>query len=66
MFGAIIRQARLKVGLSQRQLGLLCGYTEASAEHTVQRWEYDQTDPPARVLRALAEALHLRIDQLVP
>lgn len=66
MIGQIIRKARKAAGLTQKQLGLLCGFSEASAERVVQFWECDQRDPPIEKLRDLAKALKIPLDRLVP
>lgn len=64
--GEIIRKNRKKAGLSQKQLGLLCGYIPTSAERVVQYWEKDAREPSVKVLRKLADALGLTLDQLIP
>lgn len=66
MLGKIIKPARQKLGLTQKQLGLLCGYPESSAERTVQHWEHDRQNPPLEKIRALAAALKIPLDQLIP
>lgn len=66
MLGTIIRKARKEAGLTQKQLGILCGYSEASAENTVQYWEYDKRDPPLEKLRILCKALGISLEQLIP
>ena len=66
MLGHIIKPARQKLGLTQKKLGLLCGYPEGSACRIVQLWEHDKQNPPIEKLRALAEALHITLDQLIP
>lgn len=66
MFGALIRQKRKEAQLTQKQLGLLCGYEAKSAENVVQNWEYDKQPVPLEKLRALAKALNIPIDSLIP
>lgn len=63
---AQLRAARIAAGLTQRQLGEMCGYTGNSAERTVQNWEYGKQSPPLDRLRALADALHVSLDYLIP
>ena len=61
-----IKAARLACGLTQKQLGELCGYSKSSAEHTVQRWEYGDRYVPHEKLRLVAKLLHLTLDDLIP
>lgn len=61
-----IKQARLAVGLTQQQLGELCGYTTASASRTVQRWEAGDRYVPHEKLRAVAKLLRLNLEDLIP
>lgn len=63
---AQLRTARIAAGLTQRQLGEMCGYTGNSAERTVQHWESGRSAPPIDKLRALANALHVTLDYLIP
>ena len=63
---AQLRTARVAAGLTQRQLGEMCGYTGNSAERTVQHWESGRSAPPIDKLRALANALHVTLDYLIP
>ena len=63
---AQLRAARIAAGLTQKQLGLACGYIESSAERTVQHWESGKQSPPLDKLRALADALHVSLDYLIP
>lgn len=66
MLGKIIKEARIGARLTQKKLGLLCGYSEQSAERIVQFWEKDLRDPPLDKLRPLAKALKITLDELVP
>lgn len=66
MLGEKIKQARKAAHLTQKQLGLLCGYSEASAENTVQYWEYDKRDPPLEKLRLLCSVLNTTLEELIP
>ena len=61
-----IKAARLASGLTQQQLGELCGYSKASALRTVQRWEYGEKYVPHEKLRTVAKLLHLTLDDLIP
>ena len=66
MLGKIIRDARIRAKLTQKQLGLLCEYKESSAERTVQHWEHDRQDPPLDKLRLLSRALKIPLEELIP
>ena len=66
-FGEVIRTARQAKGLSQAQLGVLCGYEgRKAAENMVQRWEYGTKPVPIDRLRRLCAALDLPLDALIP
>lgn len=65
-FGEIIRTARQAKGLTQKQLGTLCGYEGRSAEVSVQRWERNEMPVPIDRLRRLCAALDLPLDALIP
>lgn len=60
-FGERVRTARLRIGLTQEQLGDLCG-TDGG---TVSRWELGKGYPQAPQLARLAHALGESIDHLV-
>lgn len=66
MFGEYIKQSRQKRKLTQRQLGILCGYEEKSAERVVQLWESNKQPVPLDKIRPLAVALDVPIDSLIP
>jgi len=66
LFGERIRAARMAAGLTQRQLGLLCGYNEKSAELTVQHWEANRRDIPLEKIRIVAQVLNLKLEDLIP
>lgn len=62
----LIRAKRKEAGLTQKKLGLLCGYEEKSAERIVQHWEHGTAEAPANKLRALASALQVPLEDLIP
>ena len=66
VFGEYIRECRIKAGLTQQQLGEMCGYTGRSAMNTVQKWEYNKQPVPLEKLRVLAQALNISLDSLIP
>lgn len=62
-----LRFARLQAGLSQGKLGMLCGYT--AYEHgrrAVKDWELGNSAPGICQIRALANALGVTIESLIP
>lgn len=65
-FGEIIRNARQAKGLTQKQLGELCGYEGATGEAHVRRWELEVRPVPIDRLRRLCAALDLPLDALIP
>ena len=64
--GENIKTFRKAAGLTARQLGILCGYPEATAERTIRYWENDEREPSIKTLRLLSEALNVPIDRIVP
>ena len=66
MFGEYIKECRIKKGLTQQQLGEMCGYEGRSAQNTVQKWEYNKQPVPLEKIRPLANALEIPIDSLIP
>lgn len=65
-FGAFIKERRKAAGLTQRQLGELCGYEGKNGERVVQLWEADKQPVPLDRLRRLAAALRVPLDSLIP
>lgn len=63
---AIIKAARLRVGYTQQELGEHMGYSAESAGPLVRQWESGRRPVPLEKIRALAEALNLTVDDLVP
>lgn len=63
---AIIKAARIRAGYTLRELGEKLGYEGKSAEVTVTRWESGARPVPLEKIRALAAALNLTVDDLVP
>ena len=66
VFGEYIKECRLAAGLTQKQLGLMCGYEESSADRVVQLWEHDKQPVPLNKLRILARSLDIPLDSLIP
>ena len=59
-FSVNLRQRRLSLGLTQKQLGYMLGYSEKS----VSKWESGETVPPSILLPALSGILRVSIDDL--
>ena len=66
VFGEYIRDCRIAAGLTQKQLGEMCGYSEASADRVVQLWEHDKQPVPLDKIRILAKSLKIPIESLIP
>ena len=66
LFAANLREQRKAKGISQKQLGLLCGFNEKSAENTIQNWEYKSYTPSAYNVSLLCQALNCKADDLIP
>ena len=64
--GEYIKTCRIARGMSQTELGMKCGYTKDTAFKTVQSWEHDRQLVPLKRLRALAKALKVPVETLVP
>ena len=61
-----IRQARKDAGMTQKQVGLACGYEEKSAESFARQWELGIRPIPLDKLRTLSQVLGIPLDQLIP
>jgi transcriptional regulator with XRE-family HTH domain len=61
MSGNLIRRRRMKLGMTQIDLAEQVGVRE----HTVQRWEAGAVRPSSEYLLRLAEALDVRVDELL-
>lgn len=65
-YGELIKQLRKNAGLTQKELGMACGYDDASADANVRLWETGKTLPTLRRIRALANAVGVSLDKLIP
>lgn len=61
-----IRAARMRAGMTQQELGEKMGYEGASAPVAVRQWESGRRPVPLEKIRALAAALNLTLDDLIP
>ena len=63
---AIIKAARVRCGFTQQELGEKLGYEGDSAQVAVRQWESGRRPIPIIKIRALAAALNLTLDDLIP
>lgn len=56
-----LKAAREEAGLSQREVGELMGFSGASAQQIIHRWETWSREPGAAALAAWAEALGMAL-----
>ena len=63
--GEKIKVARIKKGLTQKELGKLVGYEE-NGDVYVRQWELDKRPVPIDRMRRLAAALDLPLESLIP
>jgi transcriptional regulator with XRE-family HTH domain len=64
--GEIIRENRVKAGLTQRKLGELLGYKDCSGERVIQLWEHNKQPVPLAKLKNLAKILNVPLEELLP
>lgn len=64
--GEIIQQKRKAAHLTQKKLGEMVGYSEASAERMIQHWEHGTRRPEVDELRPLCRALGCTLEELIP
>lgn len=60
-----VKSARFKAGLTQREVGLACGYTEALAQKRVSKWEQGLEPVPKNNLTTLSKLLNIPIENLL-
>ena len=63
---ATIKEARIRCGYTQQELGEKMGYSESTASATVRRWELGVRPVPIEKIRPLAAVLGLTLDDLIP
>ena len=61
-----IRAVRMRAGMTQQELGEKLGYEGETAQVSVRRWETGKAPIPIVKIRALAAALNLTLDDLIP
>ena len=65
--GELIREKRMFLGLSQQQLGILCGYKPGiSSRNAVAQWEANKRPVSLYKLRIVSDVLQLPLDRLIP
>lgn len=65
-YGELLRSIRKTAGLTQKEVGMACGYDEINADRMVRGWEAGKSLPTLMRLRALAKALHCSLDKIIP
>lgn len=65
-YGYKLKYMRLAAGLTQHDVGIACGFTDSTATKAVQHWEHGRRLPGVDRLRALAIALEVPVNQVVP
>ena len=63
---AIIKAARIRSGLTQKELAEKCGYTSGVGDATIRTWESGKRPVPDDRKRALIAALNLTFDDIIP
>lgn len=61
----IIREARLKAGLSQKELGTACGCSDRNAQSTVARWESGNRPIPKNKMLTVSRLLNIPLESLL-
>lgn len=64
--GSRIRYIRLKRGLTQKELGIMLGFKESTAEVRIAQYETDDRVPRRDLLNLIAEKLNVEIDAIAP
>lgn len=64
--GEIIQWKRKAAHITQKQLGMMVGFPEASAERMIQHWEHGRRPIRVEDLRPLCRALHCTLEELIP
>lgn len=64
--GEIIQTKRKAAHITQKQLGKMVGYSDASAERMIQHWERGTRRPEVDELRPLCRALGCTLEELIP
>lgn len=62
----IIKKARIKKGMMQKELGELCGYKGFSTQTAVASWESGVRPVPVSKIRLVAEILDVDPRDLIP
>ena len=64
--GEIIQAKRKAAHLTQKKLGEMVGFPEASAERMIQHWEHGRRPIGVEDLRPLCRALKCTLEELIP
>ena len=65
-FGYRLEHLRKLKGMTQKQLGMACGFSESSASVRIRQYESDSFYPKEDILEKLAVALNVPIETLLP
>lgn len=63
--GEIITKARIEKNMTQKELGVACGYDEKLAQTYVSKWEAGTRPIPRVKLRIVADSLGIPLEQLL-
>ncbi|GEM_PF-431149 len=63
--GSRIRHIRMRRGLTQKELGLKLGFSEATADARIAQYESDLRVPRAELMSRIAKALNVSVDAIV-
>jgi transcriptional regulator with XRE-family HTH domain len=59
LFGKRLRELRLRAGIAQDRLGVMIGIDESCSSARMSRYETGVHEPPFKVVKKIAEALHV-------
>jgi transcriptional regulator with XRE-family HTH domain len=62
--GNKIRKYRQLIGLTQKELGLMAGFSEATADSRIRKYESDAMAPKTAIRQKLADALDVDLPAL--
>ena len=63
---AVIKDARVRKGMTQADLALAMGYETKTGDSVVRKWENGVKPVPIVKIRLLASVLDLTVDDLIP
>lgn len=63
--GTALREARIKAGLTQKEVGIACGCTEKYSQRLVSLWENDYQPIARNKVVTLSKLLNIPIENLI-